>query len=168
MLRKSIYVIASLTIIVLTATVFDNNKALAQTPGNKTATGEPTPKPDRSKWESKDNGNLAAEAMKTKVDLPNLPEFTGHAKFTGGVVNQGEYGQSYVMRFTAKEDPKLVLDWYKNTLNMYKWKIEYADDQTVAGKLAGATCAVVVNDIISRKNGSQSEIEINYFQNKTR
>jgi len=115
--------------------------------------------------ERESNGGLA-EYLKDKVSLPNLPEFTGKAKFTGGIARKSDYGQSYVLRFDAKEDPKLVLDWYKNTLNMYKWKITFADDTTCLAKLDGTTCAIAVNSTVGRKTGNQSEIEINYFQAK--
>jgi hypothetical protein len=173
MLHKSKTFYISFSLATISLSVFSyccNLPAFAGTPEtpSKTATGEQMPKPDRTKWESRSEPLLQVDQLKTKVDLPNLPEFTGRAKFLGGIVHPSDRGESYVMRFSAKEDAKLVIDWYKNTLNMYKWKIDYTDAQTVTAKMPTATCAIIVNDTSLRKNGSNAEIEINYFRIKNR
>lgn len=121
------------------------------------------PKPQRKGTTTQPN-DWAIEPMKDKVDLPNLPEFTGHAKFIMGTMHPTDKGPSYVMHFSAKEDHKLVLDWYKNTLNMYGWKITFADGQVVTAENKNANCAVSVNDCTGRRDGNNSEIEIDYSQ----
>ncbi|CAN5623400.1 hypothetical protein BH10CYA1_BH10CYA1_42670 [soil metagenome] len=126
--------------------------------------GQPIPRPDRHGMVVAKN--MDADTLTNKVDLPNLPDFTGQAKFIGGLVHQADRGTHYVQHFTTKQDSKLVLDWYLNTLNMYKWKINYSDKQSIASKQGGATCSIFVQDISDRKSPYKSDIEINYFLGK--
>lgn len=126
--------------------------------------GQPIARPDRKGMVVAKN--MEADTLANKVDLPNLPDFTGQAKFVSGLVHQAERGTHYVQHFTTKQDSKLVLDWYLNTLNMYKWKINYSDSQSIASKLGPSTCAVFVRDISGQKSPYKSEIEINYFLGK--
>lgn len=148
-----------------------NLPALAQLPAQKaypptkSATGTSMQKPQRKGGlQTTPPNDWAIEPLKDKVDLPNLPNFTGHAKFIMGTVHPSDKGPSYVMHFATKEDHKLVLDWYKNTLNMYGWKITFADGQVVTAQLKNANCAVSVNDCTGRRDGNNSEIEIDYSQ----
>jgi hypothetical protein len=146
------------------------NLAQAQTPAQKaypptkTATGSPMPKAQRKGGSTTPPNDWPIEPMKEKVDLPNLPEFTGHAKFTMGTMHPTDKGPSYVMHFAAKEDHKLILDWYKNTLHMYGWRITFADGQVVTAENKNANCAVSVNDCTGRRDGNNSDIEIDYAQ----
>lgn len=126
--------------------------------------GQPIARPDRKGMVVAKN--MDADTLSSKVDLPNLPDFTGQAKFISGLVHQADRGTHYVQHFSAKQDAKLVLDWYLNTLNMYKWKINYSDSQSIASKQGTATCAVFVQDISGRKTPYKSDIEINYFLGK--
>jgi hypothetical protein len=128
--------------------------------------GQPLPKPDRRGIQVQ--AKMEADALTGKVDLPNLPEFTGKAVFIGGLVHQANKGQHYVEHFKAKEDAKLVLDWYLNTLNMYKWQIMYNDSQSITAKSPTAQCSIFINDTSTHKTAYKSEIEINYFQSQTK
>ncbi len=110
--------------------------------------------------------NMDADTLANKVDLPNLPEFTGQAKFLRGLVHQADRGTHYIQHFATKQDAKLVLDWYLNTLHMYKWKVNYSDNQSISSKQGGATCSIFVQDISGHKTAYKSEIEINYFLGK--
>jgi len=70
-----------------------------------------------------------------------------------------------VMKFHAKEDAKLVIDWYRNTLQMYKWSIKPSDAQSVqASNKDGSRIFVLVNDLGAPKDGERTQVEINYFQ----
>ncbi len=150
-----------------------NLTALAQLPAQKSypptksATGAPMQKAQRKSGSMQVNqpNDWAIEPLKEKVDLPNLPNFTGHAKFGFGTMHPSDRGPSYVMHFFAKEDHKLILDWYKNTLNMYGWKITFADGQVVTAETKNAHCAISVNDCTGMRNdGCNSEFEIDYSQ----
>ncbi len=162
MVRK-VVITASLSI--LSFGVLNCNVVAFAETSSKAANGELLPKPVVKGFQNMKL--LEAEDLSTKVDLPNLPEFTGKAKFIGGV-SRKEHGQNYIQHFLAKEDAKLVIDWYLNTLNMYKWKIDYNDLQSITAKTPDSTCSIFVNDISARKTGYKSEIEINYFQNQRR
>lgn len=109
---------------------------------------------------------LATEDLSQKVELPNLPDFTGQqTKFKGGVARKIDKTTHYIQHFDTREDARQVLDWYVNTLSMYKWKIEVSDHHSVMAKMPLATCSVFVQDISSQKKPYKAEVEINYIQN---
>src|ERR1700693_4172104 len=60
------------------------------------------------------------------VDLPDLPLYTGRAVvFSTGL----EYpdlpgGPDYILEFTTKDAPSMVINWYKDVMNDRKWKIK--------------------------------------------
>lgn len=152
--------LACLTLSLLTVGIGINTSVLAQTPTQKNA-----PKPTKrvSGIQYNQPNDWVIEPLKDKVDLPNLPSFTGHAKFVTGSIHPSDKGSSYVQVFVAKEDRKLVFDWYKNTLSMYKWKITFADGQFITAELKNARCAVAVNGSDGR-NGSTCQFEIDYTE----
>lgn len=143
-----------------------NVLALGQQGQDRARNGQPLPKPNLGKFPSQ--AKMEAEDINSKVTLPNLPDFTGQVKFIAGVTHHAIKGQHFIQHFSTKEDAKLVLDWYLNTLNMYKWKIEFNDKQSINAKLPNATCSIYVNDTSKLKTGYKSDVEINYFQNSTR
>lgn len=66
--------------------------------------------------------NHKLENLKDKVDLPDLPAYTGKSKFISGSVEQGSKGgPRYQMVFETEEPQNQVIDWYENVFRMYKW-----------------------------------------------
>jgi len=121
--------------------------------------------PDRNKYQSRSNPLLEATNLREAVQLPDVPEFTGKLRFILGSVHQAKTGPNYLMKFHTKEDAKTVIDWYRNTLQMYKWKIMSSDHMTVqASNKDGSTIFVLANELGAPKNGERTQLEINYFQ----
>jgi hypothetical protein len=121
---------------------------------------------DRNRYQSRNNPELEADNLKEPIQLPDLPTFTGQkTKFILGSVHQAKQGPNYIEKFRAKEEPKQVIEWYKNTLQMYKWKISVAAAEVVqATNKDGSTICVLVSDLGNRKDGDRTAFEINYFQ----
>lgn len=107
---------------------------------------------------------VAADPLKNKVDLPDLPDFTGHAKFVRGVSSNTDHCQNYLQFFVASEDPTQVLDWYKNTLSMYKWNISYAGPICVTADKEQNTCSIMVSNSDSdlKSKNAKTLIQISY------
>jgi hypothetical protein len=91
--------------------------------GQQISSAQPTPPAYRQKpYPLNSNENHRLEKLRDKVDLPDLPPFTGKAKFVSGTVEQGaKGGPRYSMVFEAEEPQNQVVDWYDNVFRMYKW-----------------------------------------------
>ncbi|HEY9715051.1 MAG TPA: hypothetical protein V6C72_16395 [Chroococcales cyanobacterium] len=117
---------------------------------------------------SQKKGNpLKVDDLKQAPQLPDLPDFTGHSHFVVGTVQPGPQGPSYIERFLAKEEKSMVIDWYKNTLNMYKWTITGNNATMVAAEKEGSWVVISVADCGASKAPDRTELSISYFQ-KTR
>lgn len=91
----------------------------------------------------------APDTLKEKISLPNLPEYTGKAKFLNGLVynhiKNEKQGPAYVMCFNAKETIPQVKDWWLNSLRQYRWNITYTSPSVVQGNdKDGSTCIIQI------------------------
>jgi hypothetical protein len=91
----------------------------------------------------------APDILKEKVSLPNLPEYTGKAKFLRGLIynhiKNEKQGPAYVMNFNAKETQAQVHEWWLNSLRQYRWNITYTSPDVVQGTdKDGATCIIQI------------------------
>ena len=91
----------------------------------------------------------APDRLKEKVTLPNVPEYTGKAKFLRGLVynhiKNEKQGPAYVMNFNAKETQAQVHEWWLNSLRQYRWNITYTSKDVVQGTdKDGATCIIQI------------------------
>jgi hypothetical protein len=89
------------------------------------------------------------EGLKEKVSLPDVPEYTGKAKFLNGLIydHVGKLGPCYVMNFNTKETSNQVIDWYRSVFQMYGWKIDYQDKDSInaTNKKSGNMCILQVS-----------------------
>jgi len=91
------------------------------------------------------------DRLRDKVDLPDLPPFTGKAKFVSGTVEQGaKGGPRYSMVFEAEEPQNQIVDWYDNVFRMYKWNGIQKSTSSVSathkeGHFASVSTDAVVN-----------------------
>jgi len=79
-----------------------------------------------AQYNQQKNQSIASppESLKEKVSLPDIPDYTGQPKFISGFTyHVPKQGPSYVMTFNVKEDRNTVFEWWKNTLQMYKWNM---------------------------------------------
>ena len=125
---------------------------------------QPVPS-DRNNFASKNNPLLDANTLREAVALPDVPPYTGKLRFLFGSVHQAKQGPNYVMKFKAKEDSKEVIEWYRSTLQTYKWKLTASNAQAVqATNKDGNTISVIASDMGAKKDGERTQLEINYFQ----
>ena len=92
----------------------------------------------------------APDALKQKVQLPNLPEYTGKSRFLNGLVYNNiannKQGPAYVMCFNAKETGDQVRDWWLNSLRAYRWNITFTSHDVVQGTDSnGSTCIIQIS-----------------------
>ena len=92
--------------------------------GQQISSAQNTPSSYRQKpYQLAPEENHKLDRLRDKVDLPDLPAFTGKAKFVTGTIEQSSKGgPRYQMTFEAEEPQAQVIDWYDNVFRMYKWK----------------------------------------------
>lgn len=101
------------------------------------------------------------ERLKDKVDLPDLPAYTGRAKFKGGFIEAAaKGGPRYEMTFEAQEPRSQVIDWYANVLRMYNWKTLNRSEGSIVGQHKnGHLCTVTAHRYV-RKTGETCEFSV--------
>lgn len=58
------------------------------------------------------------------VELPNVPNYTGHAVFVSGLkYPRDRSGMRIGMTIGVREDENEVLEWYKSALKTYRWTV---------------------------------------------
>ena len=58
------------------------------------------------------------------VELPNVPNYTGHAVFVSGLkYPRDRSGMRIGMTVGVREDENEVLEWYKSALKTYRWTV---------------------------------------------
>jgi hypothetical protein len=120
--------------------------------GQQNSSAQNTPPAYRQKaypLNSADSHRL--EQLRDKVDLPDLPPFTGKAKFVSGTVEQGaKGGPRYSMVFEAEEPQNQVVDWYDNVFRMYKWNgIQKSTSSVSATHKEGHFASVSTDSVVN-------------------
>ena len=86
------------------------------------------------------------KALANKVDLPDLPEFTGQVKLERGLLYPAydQVEQTYAFIYQAKDDPARIIDWYRMALNMYKWDLDGSTNKAILGTnpRTGNSCSI--------------------------
>ncbi len=90
------------------------------------------------------------DRLRDKVDLPDLPAYTGKAKFVQGTVEQSaKGGPRYAMVFEAEEPQSQIIDWYDNVFRMYKWaSIKKAASSVTATHKEGHYASVSTDAVV--------------------
>lgn len=110
----------------------------------------------------------APETLKEKVPLPNVPEYTGKAKYLHGLVynhiNNTKQGPAYVLCFNAKETIPQVRDWWLNSMRQYRWNITYTSKDVVQGNdKDGSNCIIQIGPPVSGvSKDDKSSFEIRF------
>jgi len=114
----------------------------------------------------KHNENI--QQLKQPLELPNLPTYSGKARFMRGYTQTTEAGYTtYQMNFLAKEDMGQVKNWYQNTFNIYQWKMQHAGQQNLVAKHDdGHICTIVVNPTV--EPGYHTQLNIYYTEAPTK
>lgn len=66
----------------------------------------------------------ACETLTQPVDIPSVPTFTGKTKFITGLRYPNDRsGYRIGLTFAAVEEETQVMEWYRNALTSYGWKL---------------------------------------------
>jgi len=86
------------------------------------------------------------KAFSGKIELPDLPEYTGKAKLETGVQSAAtdDVDQSITLVYQAKEDSGTIINWYRTVLTMYKWDISSSTNRAViaTNPNSGNSCSI--------------------------
>lgn len=100
--------------------------------------------------------------VKTPMQLPDLPKYSGKALFSKGLMYPNKPGGSAInLMYKVKEPPSSVLQWYKDTLKAYSWKVVKTKNSNAVRATHGKN-GVVVNVSDSKTPGYQTELKISY------
>jgi hypothetical protein len=102
------------------------------------------------------------ERLKAPVTLPNLPNYPGRATFITGLrYPYAKAGQRVGLTYGTLEQAPQILEWYRETLKNYQWKIGKAEtDNAVLASLNGNVVTVSVTP--STTPNYRSQLEISY------
>ncbi len=108
--------------------------------------------------------NHQIEVLKDKVDLPDLPAYSGKSKFVRGYVEAAAKGGTrYDLTFEAEESQSQILDWYDNVFRMYKWtQIERRDSSVSALHKEGHYAVISTNPIRTKEGKAKCYISLHY------
>ena len=86
------------------------------------------------------------KTLASKVDLPDLPDFTGQVKLERGLLypTNDQVEQTYAFIYQAKDEPSRIIDWYRTALNMYKWDLDGSTNKAILGTnpRTGNSCSI--------------------------
>jgi hypothetical protein len=109
--------------------------------------------------------NLKVTEPKTlanKVELPDLPEFTGQTKLEKGLMYPAndQVESTYRFIYQAKDDPSRIIDWYRTALGMYKWDVEGSTNKAILGTnpRTGNSCSIYCDN----ENAAGCKLHISY------
>ncbi len=99
-----------------------------------------------------------------KGDFPDLPVYSVRTKFTGGFYSPSKNGVSVCqMNYVSQEDPKNVIDFYKDALSNNGWKLQFAAGPAISARHKdGHLCTVNVMD--SKLPSIKSQFTVAYRQ----
>ncbi len=91
------------------------------------------------------NEHMKDTQISKPMDLPDVPQYTGKARFTSGWVTTDDRSQqpTYTLRYAVDEDDNVVAQWYHQALRAHKWQIERNGMTISATNTHGAECQVL-------------------------
>ncbi len=104
------------------------------------------------------------DMLKDKVDLPDLPAYTGKARFvTGSVENSSKGGPKYSFCFEADEKKDQILEWYENVFRMYKWpKVTKTESSIEAKHKDGHYATVMTSTLVGKDGKHRTSFTVHY------
>jgi len=131
--------------------------AQAQAPAGKNAASA-----KRGPLKSNDPANHFV-LLKTPVELPDVPAYTGKATFVGGTQYPDDPAAKRTgLIYLVHEEDSEVLQWYQNSLASYQWKvhkIQPGTHQVIATK-GNITCTVEARPY--KGPGFRTEVQLGY------
>jgi hypothetical protein len=110
------------------------------------------------------NQEYKTEVLKAPVELPGVPTYSGQrVTFERGFrYPNPRSGMRIGLNYLAMEDEGTIVNWYRQALPMYKWKMSPngSDPSLVAGTLNGNTVSIRVGR--SPRADFRSEIVVSF------
>jgi hypothetical protein len=103
------------------------------------------------------------EKLTAPITFPEVPLYTGQSKFLSGLRYPNDTtGRRMTMTVGVMEEPNQILDWYRQSLKLYKWTIvpQSPESQQVSAVKDGNTFSVMINP--SRTAGCRTVVVLNY------
>jgi|694.fasta_scaffold128811_1 hypothetical protein len=104
-----------------------------------------------------------------KVELPDLPEFTGQAKLEKGsqFSANDQVERTYAYVYQAREEATRIIDWYRSALSMYKWDVESNTNKAViaTNPRTGNSCSIYCDNETAA--GCKLHISYTFMQKQT-
>jgi hypothetical protein len=137
------------------------SSALAQSPQRPSGASSQqgvatTRKPSSPEYLRKYNPTV----LKTPVELPGLPSYSGQATFMDGFSYPNAQPATISMRFSTKEDASEILAWYKQAFGNYNWKLMGSSSKSVTATKDDASC--YVRTMPTSQSGYKTEFLISY------
>lgn len=84
--------------------------------------------------------------LTNKVELPDLPEFTGQVKLEKGLQYPAndQVERTYAYVYQARDDAARITDWYRTALSMYKWDLDGSTSKAImaTNPRTGNSCSI--------------------------
>lgn len=148
--------------------------ALAQSPsspaaGSRTsnaqsATAAPTAaqfNAAKQAWQKQHDASLQNQGLLKMPDLPDMPKYPHKTKFGGGM-SYPNAGPSYFFQFTAMEEAKPILDWYKSALASSSWIVDRSNATTIMAKKDASTTNCVITVRKDSDGQGRTAVSIHY------
>jgi len=102
------------------------------------------------------------KALANKVELPDLPEFTGQTKLEKGLQHPGndQVERTYAYVYQARDEAAHIIDWYRAALNMYKWDLDGSTNKAIlaTNPRTGNSCSIFCDN----ENAAGCKLHISY------
>ncbi len=86
------------------------------------------------------------KTIANKVELPDLPEFTGQVKLEKArqFSANDQVERTYAYVYQAKDDATRITDWYRTALSMYKWDMDSSTNKAImaTNPRTGNSCSI--------------------------
>lgn len=108
------------------------------------------------------------KTVANKVELPDLPEFTGQVKLEKArqFPANDQVERTYAYVYQAKDDAARITDWYRTALSMYKWDLESSTNKAImaTNPRTGNSCSIYCDN----ETAAGCKLHISYtFMQKT-
>ncbi|MBS1954307.1 MAG: hypothetical protein JST89_08975 [Cyanobacteria bacterium SZAS-4] len=106
---------------------------------------------------------LTVKALSGPQLMPDVPQYTGQARFISGEKSDRNDGDSIRQTWHIREGRAEAVNWYKTALSGAGWKISAASRGTITGTRSDGTIMVIVNEI-PLPDHYKSELMIQYYK----
>ncbi len=106
---------------------------------------------------------LTVKPLAGPQSLPDVPQYTGQARFMSGEKSDRKDGDSIRQTWHIREGRAEAVGWYKTALSNAGWKISAASKGTLTGTRDDGTIMVIVNEL-PLADHYKSELMIQYYK----